>query len=181
MLANSFINSDLSVWRGALKRTLRLFLPVLVAGVFALILALGINSIRDKANISAGSNWLNSNYHNPMSRASVLHDVLLNSMFLGYQGSSFFQSFDYFSDNASLPTSSASPEFPHVDLLHINSGDVLFHLTPSTLYFKHISRFFFIISIIYHFVIYRHQLQLSLFVWDICLYLFVSKYFQDVV
>ncbi|MFP3798391.1 MULTISPECIES: acyltransferase family protein [Paraburkholderia] len=91
VLAQSFIKSELSVWRAIAKRFVRLFVPVAVAALIAAALFPLIYPARAAAHAISASQWLAGVYQNPMSLRSVMKDVLLSSMLVGYNGVSLMQ------------------------------------------------------------------------------------------
>jgi peptidoglycan/LPS O-acetylase OafA/YrhL len=91
VLAQSFVNTDLSLPPTIVKRFLRLFVPVVTAGLISLRLVFAIVHERGAANSIAMSDWLAGPYHNPMTLRTVAKDVLLSSMLFGYQNVSLLQ------------------------------------------------------------------------------------------
>ncbi len=92
VLAQSFIASDLSEGRTAVKRFLRLWLPVVAAGIFAAMLYPAIARFRAEVLATSGSEWLSRAYHNPMTISSLVTDIGFSSMLIGYDGVSILQS-----------------------------------------------------------------------------------------
>jgi peptidoglycan/LPS O-acetylase OafA/YrhL len=92
VLAQSFIKARVPVWHSALKRFVRLFIPVAVATVIAASLSPAIHHWQDEALSVSGSGWLADIYLNPMSWRTVSKDVFLSSMLVGYDGPSLLQS-----------------------------------------------------------------------------------------
>jgi peptidoglycan/LPS O-acetylase OafA/YrhL len=91
VLAGSFLRAPGAFAPLAAKRLLRLLLPVAVAFAFAIgvLLFAALPQSRPTALQYAGSDWLAALGHNSLS-AALLRDGLLNSMLVGYQGSSIF-------------------------------------------------------------------------------------------
>lgn len=90
VLTPSFLHSQKNFSQLALKRFLRLFIPVFAASVVALSLLLLISHAKADAAVLSQSEWLDSQAHNPMTLISLAKDGLLNSMLIGYSGWSLF-------------------------------------------------------------------------------------------
>lgn len=90
VLAGSFLRTPRAFPLLAAKRLVRLFLPVVAAFVIGLLLLAALPQSRAAALQYAGSSWLAALGHNPMTGVALLRDGLLNSMLVGYQGSSIF-------------------------------------------------------------------------------------------
>lgn len=88
VLARSLIETRLGIAATILKRLLRLFLPAIAAILFALVLTTFLTAAREAAVALSGSIWAANLYRNPGTAASILKDVLLSSLLLGYQGAS---------------------------------------------------------------------------------------------
>jgi peptidoglycan/LPS O-acetylase OafA/YrhL len=90
VLAPSFQYSQSRFLQLALKRFLRLFIPVFVASAIALSLLLLMPYAKTSAAAMSLSEWLISFEHNPLTIGSLTRESMLNSMLIGYQGSSLF-------------------------------------------------------------------------------------------
>lgn len=90
VLAPSFLGSPLSGWQLALKRFVRLYLPVLAAAVLAWLLLASLPQAKMAAFAHARSPWLDFMNHNSMQPLDLLRDSLWNAMLAGYQNLSVF-------------------------------------------------------------------------------------------
>jgi peptidoglycan/LPS O-acetylase OafA/YrhL len=90
VLAGSFLRTPRAVPMLAAKRLLRLFLPVAAAFAIGVLLMAALPQAREAALQHSRSDWLAALGHNPLGAAALLRDGLLNSMLVGYQGSSIF-------------------------------------------------------------------------------------------
>nr|WP_308495186.1 acyltransferase [Duganella qianjiadongensis] len=90
VLAPSFQYSTMPAWRTALKRLIRLQLPVLAAFGLAVILSLALPSAKQHAFAYSRSPWLDFMNHNSMQIWPLLQDGLWNSLLAGYQNLSVF-------------------------------------------------------------------------------------------
>ncbi|WP_426177093.1 acyltransferase family protein [Massilia sp. TWR1-2-2] len=90
VLAGSFLRAPRAFPVLATKRLLRLFLPVAAAFAIGVLLFAALPQARAAALKYAGSDWLAALGRNDLSGAALLRDGLLNSMLIGYQGSSIF-------------------------------------------------------------------------------------------
>lgn len=117
VLAQSFISSGLNPGQQAVKRYLRLWLPaagavVVGAGLLALMPHAGARAAR-----ISGSPWGVAFYRVPLSWAGVAKDAVLNSVLVGYRGSSIFSHLGGFSRLAVPPLTAALD--PPVWALHV--------------------------------------------------------------
>jgi peptidoglycan/LPS O-acetylase OafA/YrhL len=90
VLAPSFLRSEKSFPQLAFKRFLRLFIPVFAAFSVALALLLLMPNAKTVASTLSHSSWLGAQAHNLLTVKSLISDILLNSMLIGYDGSSLF-------------------------------------------------------------------------------------------
>lgn len=90
VLAPSFLRSAQPWWRIALKRSVRLYLPVLAAFAVAVTLLAVFPTSKAAALNYARSPWLDFMNHNGMQLSSLLQDGLWNAMLAGYQNLSVF-------------------------------------------------------------------------------------------
>ena len=93
VLAPSFMRSEKTFLQLVTKRFLRLFIPIFSAFTVALALFLLVPDAKSDAATLSQSGWLVSQAHNPFTLMSLMRDALLNSMLIGYDGSSLL---DYF-------------------------------------------------------------------------------------
>lgn len=90
VLAPSFIDPRLSVLKQAIKRFIRLFLPVSAAVILAIALSLAIPSVKVEVVQLSQSPWVSALFENALTPASLLKEFLASSTILGYEGISLF-------------------------------------------------------------------------------------------
>lgn len=168
VLAGSFLKSDLSIPRQVVKRFLRLWLPVVAAGIVAFLLGWGIFSIKPAAFEISHSGWLSGVYQNPMTLASVARDLLVNSMLAGYRGVSLLpQLFGDWADVLTTPSTFALN--PPMWTLHGEFWGSLLVLILAISYRKTPRLIFALIVCVI--LVYTGTSQLSLFVVGFLLFL----------
>ncbi|WP_459618604.1 acyltransferase family protein [Bordetella sp. 2513F-2] len=116
VLASGFLHAAPAYGRQALKRFVRLYLPVAAAVLLALAWLGLLPEARTAAAALAGSGWAAGLYQNPLAAADIARELLLSSMLLGYQGTSLFGSLPFVSSKlAPVPHST----IPALWTLHI--------------------------------------------------------------
>jgi peptidoglycan/LPS O-acetylase OafA/YrhL len=108
VLAGAFDNKAQQIPSQIAKRFIRLFVPVAVAAVVALALFLGFPEAKEHTAAISGSAWAQWLYHVDTSAASLVREVLLNSMLVGYDGTSVFSGWS----GLGLPSISSSSNAP---------------------------------------------------------------------
>jgi peptidoglycan/LPS O-acetylase OafA/YrhL len=91
VLAPSFLATKLGTCQIIAKRVARLYVPVLAAGFMSVGLWLLLPAARDQAVGVTMSAWASVLCRNPMSLWSIIKDITLNSMVLGYERESVLQ------------------------------------------------------------------------------------------
>ena len=105
MLAPSFMHSGKGLASLAIKRFVRLGIPVLIASLLALVLLLLLPNSRAHVSMLSRSAWLAALGLNPLTAVALTKDILLSAMVIGYEGSSVFASLANILPPAMLPTS----------------------------------------------------------------------------
>jgi peptidoglycan/LPS O-acetylase OafA/YrhL len=108
VLAGAFDNKVKQVPSQIAKRFVRLFVPVAVATMIALALFLGFPEAKEHTATVSRSVWAQWLYHVDTSAASLLREILLNSMLVGYDGTSIFSAWT----GLGLPSISTSSNAP---------------------------------------------------------------------
>jgi peptidoglycan/LPS O-acetylase OafA/YrhL len=91
VLVPSFLTTKLGACQIVAKRVARLYIPVLAAGIISVGLWLLLPAARDHAVGITLSAWASALCRNPMSLWSIIKDITLSSMVLGYENESVFQ------------------------------------------------------------------------------------------
>jgi peptidoglycan/LPS O-acetylase OafA/YrhL len=129
VLAPSFVHSNAGWMPLALKRFVRLFLPIIAACTICfLLLSLFPHAKLDAAAFSH-SGWLSSAVSSPPKLLPSLGDATLNTMLLGYKDKSLFQSLPFINDRLSQYSLN-----PPLWTLHIEFWGSLLVLSVACLY-----------------------------------------------
>jgi peptidoglycan/LPS O-acetylase OafA/YrhL len=91
VLAPSFLTTKLRISQIIAKRVIRLYIPVLAAGIVTAGLWLAVPMARDQAVTLTMSAWASVLCRNSMSAGSIVKDVFLNSMVFGYESESVLE------------------------------------------------------------------------------------------
>lgn len=92
VLAPAFEKSPLGMSGGALKRFVRLFIPIAASVILATALLAVFHNYKSLAATASGSAWAMGLLEVKISSLQTLKEIVLNSMILGYQGPSLFSS-----------------------------------------------------------------------------------------
>ncbi|WP_297842548.1 acyltransferase [Pseudomonas sp.] len=90
VLAPSFLASNSGIGMQTAKRFTRLYLPVVGALAFALVLILLLPSAKESVAIQGHSGWVHTLSENPLTVVAIVREFALNSMLLSYNGTSIF-------------------------------------------------------------------------------------------
>jgi peptidoglycan/LPS O-acetylase OafA/YrhL len=102
VLAGSFLNSTSSIATQALKRSIRLYLPVAASLIIAAILKLLFHGARVHASEISGSTWLTQLWSNDLNSVQFAKELAINSMFFGYGQSSIFSHIQFLTSSQTL-------------------------------------------------------------------------------
>ncbi|RKT99693.1 hypothetical protein C7H84_31050 [Burkholderia sp. Nafp2/4-1b] len=102
VLANSFLNSRAPVVALAVKRCIRLYLPVLASVLIAAALMIAFRSLEQQTADISMSSWLRQQWSAQPDSHMVVKDALVNSMIVGYGQASVFATFPAFTSSAFL-------------------------------------------------------------------------------
>ncbi|AOJ86922.1 hypothetical protein WS87_09655 [Burkholderia sp. MSMB0856] len=102
VLANSFLDSRAPVVALAVKRCVRLYLPVLASVLLAGVLMFMFRSVKQQAVDISMSSWLHQQWEAQPDLHLLMKDVIVNSMIVGYGQASVFSAFPAFTSSALL-------------------------------------------------------------------------------
>ncbi|WP_080437996.1 acyltransferase family protein [Burkholderia ubonensis] len=102
VLAGSFLNSTSSITTQALKRSIRLYLPVAASLIIAALLKLFFHSARVHASEISGSTWLAQLWSDDLNPVRFAKELAINSMFFGYGQSSIFSHIQFLTSSQTL-------------------------------------------------------------------------------
>ncbi|MDN7904909.1 acyltransferase [Burkholderia diffusa] len=102
VLAGSFLNSTSPIATQALKRSLRLYIPVAASLIIAALLKLFFHSAQLHASEISGSTWLTQLWSNDLSPVQFAKELAINSMLFGYGQSSIFSHIQFLASSQTL-------------------------------------------------------------------------------
>ncbi|WP_167359240.1 acyltransferase family protein [Burkholderia diffusa] len=102
VLAGSFLNSTSSIATQALKRSLRLYIPVAASLIIAALLKFFFHGARLHASEISGSTWLTHLWSNDLIPSLFAKELAINSMLFGYGQSSIFSHIRFLTSSETL-------------------------------------------------------------------------------
>lgn len=100
VLAGSFIRSEASLRAQAMKRSLRLYPPVVASLLFSAMLMVLFPTSRQQAVHLSMSTWLEHQWGHHVTALSFAKEVIINSMLVGYGSSSIFSAVGGITDSS---------------------------------------------------------------------------------